>query len=139
VPGMGVEGVIDARRYRLGSAAFVAAWHPSLASDAGAAASGDTMVWLVRDDAPLARFHFRARLRDEARAVADALRAAGLHPHLVSGDRSAAVAEVAAALGIAGAVADASPQDKLDYVRRLQDAGRRVLMVGDGINDAPVL
>src|SRR5690606_28717851 len=74
VPGMGVEGVIDARRYRLGSAAFVAAWHPSLASDAGAAASGDTMVWLVRDDAPLARFHFRDRLRDEARAVADALR-----------------------------------------------------------------
>jgi len=138
-PGLGVEGVIDGRRHRLGSAAFVAAWHPSLANDPGDAACGDTMVWLVRDDAPIARFHFRDRLRDEARAVADALRAAGLQLHLVSGDRRAAVADVADALGIAAAVADASPQDKLGYVRRLQDAGRRVLMVGDGINDAPVL
>ena len=139
VPGLGVEGVIDARRHRLGSAAFVAAWHPSLASDASEPESGDTMVWLVRDDAPIARFHFRDRLRDEARPVMDALRAAGLQAHLVSGDRHATVAEVADALGITGAVADASPQDKLQYVRRLQDAGRRVLMVGDGINDAPVL
>ncbi|MCO5107806.1 MAG: heavy metal translocating P-type ATPase [Burkholderiaceae bacterium] len=145
VPGMGVEGVVDGRRYRLGSAAFVAAWHPALAETAEAAdpadpqAAGDTTVWLVDADAPIARFHFRDRLRDEAREVCETLAAAGLRLHLLSGDRGAAVAQVAGALGIEAAQADASPQLKLEYVRSLQQRGRRVLMVGDGINDAPVL
>jgi Cu2+-exporting ATPase len=142
VPGLGVEGMVDGRRYRLGSAAFVAAWHPALADgeDAGAQpAQADTMVWLVAADAPIARLHFRDRLRDEAHAVVATLRDAGLRLHLVSGDRGAAVAQVAAALGIEAWLADATPQHKLDRVRALQAAGSRVLMVGDGINDAPVL
>ena len=146
VAGLGVEGVVDARRYRLGSAAFVAAWHPSLGNAGDGATTGaysecdgDTLAWLVDAQTPIARLHFRDRLRDEAPAVRDALDAAGLRIHLVSGDRGAAVAQVAEALGIDDAIADASPQRKLDYVRRLQAQGRRVLMVGDGINDAPVL
>src|SRR5690606_7183570 len=102
-------------------------------------AAGDTTVWLVDADAPIARFHFRDRLRDEAREVCETLAAAGLRLHLLSGDRGAAVAQVAGALGIEAAQADASPQLKLEYVRSLQQRGRRVLMVGDGINDAPVL
>ncbi len=141
VPGLGVEGAVEGRRYRLGSAAFIAAWHPALTGneDPGGAAQADTIVWLVARDAPIARLHFRDRLRDEAHEVVAALRAAGLRLHLVSGDRGAAVAQVAAALGIEAWLADTSPQRKLDRVRELQDAGRRVLMVGDGINDAPVL
>ncbi|MCL4185520.1 MAG: cation-translocating P-type ATPase, partial [Burkholderiaceae bacterium] len=140
VPGLGVEGTVSTRRYRLGSAAFVAAWHPTLAGSEGAqTAHADTMVWLVAADAPIARLHFRDRLRDEAHAVVAALRDAGLRLHLVSGDRGAAVAPVAAALGIEAWLADASPQRKLERVRELQAGGRRVLMVGDGINDAPVL
>ena len=140
VPGLGVQGTVGARRYRLGSAAFVAAWHPALAaSESAQTTHADTMVWLVAADAPIARLHFRDHLRDEAHAVVAALRDAGLRLHLVSGDRGAAVAPVAAALGIEAWLADASPQRKLERVRELQAGGRRVLMVGDGINDAPVL
>ncbi len=143
VPGMGVEGVVDGRRYRLGSIAFVADWHPALLhadhGRADPACASDTLVWLARDDAPLARLHFRDRLRDEAQPVCATLVAAGLQLHLLSGDRETAVAQVAAALDIEAALADASPARKLEYVRRLQRQGRRVLMVGDGINDAPVL
>ncbi len=145
VPGLGVEGLLDGRRYRLGSAAFVAAWHPAIeraaapAGDPAPDSSGDTVAWLADADAPIARLHFRDTLRDEARGVCATLAAAGLRLHLLSGDRAAAVAPVAAALGIEAVVADASPQDKLEYVRALQRRGRRVLMVGDGINDAPVL
>ena len=140
VPGLGVEGVVDGLRYRLGAAAFVAAWHPGVAqTGADPTDAGDTLVWLASRDAPVARLHFRDRLRDEARQVCDTLAAAGLRLHLLSGDRDAAVAQVAGALGIESAVADASPARKLEYVRGLQAQGRRVLMVGDGINDAPVL
>ena len=145
VPGMGVEGEVDGRRYRLGSAAFVASWHPALAQRAqplghgDGQPPGDTLVWLVDADAAIARLHFRDRLRDEAREVCDTLSAAGLRLHLLSGDRAAAVARVSEALHIEAAVADASPQRKLEYVRSLQGEGCRVLMVGDGINDAPVL
>jgi len=63
----------------------------------------------------------------------------GLRPHLLSGDHPATVAAVADALGIAERTGDADPAAKLAYVRRLQAEGRRVMMVGDGINDAPVL
>ncbi len=144
IPGRGVEGTVDGRRYRLGSRPFVAEWHAQPAQggvDApdDAIAGGDTLVWLADVDAPLARLHFRDPLREEARALADALRADGLRLHLVSGDRAAAVAPIAAALGIDHATGDAAPQAKLDYVQDLQRAGRRVLMVGDGINAAPVL
>jgi len=136
VPGLGVEGVVGDRRWRLGAAAFVAGWHPSVAD---ASDGGDTVVWLADAEAPIARLHCRDRLREEARTVVEQLGAAGLRLHLLSGDRPAAVAQVAHALGIARSVAGATPQRKLDYVRELQAQGRRVLMVGDGINDAQVV
>jgi Cu2+-exporting ATPase len=62
-----------------------------------------------------------------------------LRLHLVSGDHPAAVAAMAARLGIAGALGGALPQDKFDYVARLQREGRIVAMIGDGLNDAPVV
>ncbi|MGB3937255.1 MAG: HAD-IC family P-type ATPase, partial [Burkholderiales bacterium] len=64
---------------------------------------------------------------------------AGLRLHLLSGDRPAAVAAAAAQFGIAEALGGALPQDKFEYVARLQRGGRVVAMIGDGLNDAPVL
>ena len=87
----------------------------------------------------LALFVFGDEMRSDARAFVAALRRAGKRVHLLSGDRSAAVSPVAAALGIETVNADASPQAKLEYVQALQKQGRVVAMVGDGINDAPVL
>ncbi|MDT3678359.1 MAG: heavy metal translocating P-type ATPase [Burkholderiaceae bacterium] len=147
-PGLGVEAAVDGRRYRLGSARWVAEWHPSLAADeaAGGPESAtspspfpSSTILLVDDRRLLARLHLRDRLRGEAREVVDALAARGLRVHLLSGDRSASAQAIADELAIAHVRAEAAPDDKLEYVRALQREGRRVAMIGDGINDAPVL
>ncbi len=158
-PGLGVEATIDGRRYRLGAQRWVAEWHASLGAadaDAELAVSPSpfplhpslpsplhpsplSIVWLVDDQRPIARLHLRDRLRDEAREVVDALVARGLRVHLLSGDRDASVRAVASELAIEHVRAEAAPDDKLEYVRGLQREGRRVAMIGDGINDAPVL
>jgi len=134
-PGAGVEGEVAGLEHRLGSAAFAAQWAALPQTGHGSASE----VWLVRRGRPVARFELRDTLRADAAAAVDALRAAGLRVHLLSGDHPAAVASVAGDLGIETVRAQAAPQEKLAYVRDLQADGRRVLMVGDGINDAPVL
>lgn len=78
-------------------------------------------------------------LRPEARATVAALAQAGMEIHLLSGDRDAAVQQMARAAGIAHVQGECSPEDKLDALRALQAQGRHVAMVGDGLNDGPVL
>lgn len=87
----------------------------------------------------IARFDWCEDLRADAAGVIARLRSAGIAVELLSGDRADAVARVAARAGIAVARGDCSPQDKLDRMRALQAAGHRVAMVGDGLNDGPVL
>ncbi|WP_192883889.1 HAD-IC family P-type ATPase, partial [Paracidovorax cattleyae] len=89
--------------------------------------------------AEVACFEWREDLRPDAAGVVARLREAGLSVELLSGDRADAVARVAASAGIDVARGDCSPQDKLDRMRALQAAGRHVAMVGDGLNDGPVL
>ncbi|MFM7507118.1 MAG: HAD-IC family P-type ATPase [Rubrivivax sp.] len=93
---------------------------------------------MARDGAR-ACFRITDPLRDDAQATVRALQDAGLRVHLLSGDHPAPATQVAGALGIELLGAQASPADKLQRVRALQTQGRRVLMVGDGVNDAPVL
>ena len=81
----------------------------------------------------------RQRLREDAAAVVAALRQHGLALEILSGDRADAVAPVAQALGIADWRAGVTPAEKIAHIADLQAAGRRVLMVGDGLNDAPAL
>lgn len=136
VPGAGVEGDVDGRRWRLGRAAFAAGGGAAGEED-GEAMLGD--VWLGDGARACARFRIREAERDDARAAVAQLRAQGVRVHLSSGDARAPVQAFAAALGIEDARARQSPEDKLAYARALQDQGRVVAMVGDGLNDAPVL
>ncbi len=136
-PGSGVEGVVDGRRYRLGTPRFVADSDTPPAppqSDDGA-----SWVALAEDGRLVAWFALADTLRPDAAAALAALQQQGLRLHLVSGDAAPAVEAVAKQLGIADWRAGALPEDKLAYVKKLQDEGRIVAMVGDGINDAPVL
>jgi len=87
----------------------------------------------------LARFGLAEELRPEAAALVRGLEQAGVAVQLLSGDREEAVQRVAGNAGIAVARGDCTPQDKLEHLRALQDAGHHVAMVGDGLNDGPVL
>jgi P-type Cu2+ transporter len=96
-------------------------------------------VYLAEEGRWLAAFFIDDPLRPEAADVVHALAARGLRVHLVSGDAPRVVGTLARRLGIESWTGGATPQDKLDYVSRLQSEGRVVAMVGDGLNDAPVL
>lgn len=136
-PGRGVEGTIDGRVYRLGAPAFaVASGLPPTPPEPGGGASwvalaegGELIAWFALADTP----------RADAPVALAALQKQGLRLHLVSGDAAGAVQAIAQQLGIAEWHAGALPEDKLAYVNALQQQGRIVAMVGDGINDAPVL
>lgn len=119
---------------RLGSAVFAGA-EPGTGSHQEVVLTAEC-AGAVRE---LARFELSEQPRMQAAAALAQLRAAGVDVHLLSGDRSAAVAQVATQLGIAQAQGDCTPQDKLAALRALQQRGAQVAMVGDGLNDGPVL
>ncbi|MCK9504928.1 MAG: heavy metal translocating P-type ATPase [Porticoccaceae bacterium] len=140
VVGMGVSGTIEGQRHILGKAEFC---HRELGiplETMAVAESGEGLwLFLANEDGLLASIHLVDELRPGARkAVAD-LAAMNLEVTLLSGDRAATVAAVADSLGIDHWQGGALPEDKLARLRKLQDNGRQVMMVGDGINDVPVL
>lgn len=131
IPGKGLEARTDATVYRLGRARW--------ALFAGAEEQAVEGTVLTADGRLLARFHFEDRLRDGAVWTVAELRRRGFRTVVLSGDRSAAVETTADQLGIADRVAELSPAGKLAYIEALTSRGHRVLMVGDGLNDAPAL
>jgi Cu2+-exporting ATPase len=132
VVGQGVRGSIDGREWRIGNADFVGG---GVATDDSEA----THVFLGVDGNAVAWFELEDELRPDARETVDALRRLGLKAALVSGDNSVTVANTAIELGIDTAHAECLPERKLQVIEDAQAAGERVVMIGDGINDAPVL
>jgi len=129
VPGAGLQATDAAgQAWRLGSARW-----------AGDGASADVGLWLSCDGQVLAEFGLDEVLRPDAAAALQALRDDGLHLTLLSGDTPARAQALAARLGLDDVRAQATPEHKLQAVMQAQGAGRRVAMVGDGVNDAPVL
>ena len=133
VPGAGLLLATPEGEIRLGSRAFTGA-----AADDTAMAAGPEL-WLARPGFDPVRIGFTDTPRPDAAAVVAALKARGMAVSLLSGDRPGAVRAVAEALGIDDWKAAQSPTDKTDALHALTAAGRRVLMVGDGLNDAPAL
>jgi Cu2+-exporting ATPase len=135
--GAGMEGCIDGVRFRIGTAPFVSALTgtPPPERVCGEA----TPVWLGSEAGWIARFELTDALRAEALQVIAALRAPGRRILILSGDEPAAVRAVAARLGVDSAQGALSPEGKHAKVRALQEQGAVVAMVGDGVNDAPVL
>ncbi len=112
---------------------------PSARAHAGDSPAETPELWLARPGHDPVAFRFDERLRSDAAETVARLRALGLGVLLASGDKSAPVRRVAAALGIAEFHAEQTPVDKVALLERLRDQGRRVLMVGDGLNDGPSL
>jgi Cu2+-exporting ATPase len=137
VAGAGVEGEVEGVRYRLGTRSLVAdiaGTAPFMASSRGA-----TPVWLGSPQGWLARLSFADLLRPEAAKVIEALRTAGKNVLILSGDDADTVGEVARRLGVDAYEGGLAPERKHARVRALQEGGAVVAMVGDGVNDAPVL
>ena len=141
--GHGVSAQIDIGGktlvWALGRAGFVAETAGALPPDVSHIAHDGSMVFLGNSEGFQTAFLLEDGIKDGAAGMAAELKKRGMRLHLLSGDRTAAVAHVAAQLGLDEYRAEAAPEDKLAYVEDLQRQGRKVLMVGDGINDAPVL
>lgn len=128
VPGHGVEGVLNGARVRLGRADWV-----------GASPLGKTATYLDPGTGEAVGFAFVDRLREGAETAVAALKSQGKDVILLSGDAPAAVADIAARVGIDAWDAEARPDTKAARVAQLAKSGRKVLMVGDGLNDTAAL
>ena len=141
VPGKGLTAMLDGVDYSLGSPAFlaergVAVPEALLAPLAGA---GKSVVAVSRGPTFLGLVGVADRLRPTSRAAVARLKAQGVEVVMLTGDNAATAAAIAREAGIARFEAEVLPQDKAAAIAKLKAGGRRVGMVGDGINDAPAL
>lgn len=134
LPGRGLTGLVDGKAYRLGSREWC-----SVPDEVGTETHSGPELWLAGDDIAPIRFRFRDTLRSDAGAVVAELRRRRVPVALLSGDRSDVVRDVARALNIGNWQADCRPADKAAWLASQAAQGRKVLMVGDGLNDAPAL
>jgi heavy metal translocating P-type ATPase len=146
-PGQGAEGIVDGRRVAVGSAAWLRARGYEVPDGAVArldaengAGSGKVLVGV--EGRLAAAVILADHLRPDARGLVDGLREAGIsYVAMATGDRAAVAEEIGREVGVDRVYADQTPEEKLELVRSLQSDGllRPVVMVGDGVNDAPAL
>ena len=142
--GLGVEGVVDGHALVVGRPALLADWATYLpaeleAAKAEAEARGRTAIAAAWDGEARAVFVVADTVKPTSAEAIERLKALGLRPVLLTGDNQTTARAVAAEVGIDEVIAEVLPSDKADVIRRLQDEGRVVAMVGDGVNDAPAL
>jgi Cu+-exporting ATPase len=143
VPGRGVGGTVGPHHVLAGTSSFMRDEGVDVSRLApegtAAAARGQTAVFVAVDRRASAVIALADTLRDEAPAVVQRLEQMGLGTVMLSGDRRATALAIAAQAGISRVVADVLPAGKVEAIKQLQGEGHRVVMVGDGINDAPAL
>jgi heavy metal translocating P-type ATPase len=141
-PGQGVSGIVNGRTVTVGSLALVRTQHPKAAAALEQLHSDATglRAYVAAGDDALGVIIFADRIRENLPAMFARLTALGLsRTLLLSGDHTENVAPIAKRVGITEARGDLLPEDKVSVVKQLEGEGRRVLMVGDGTNDAPAL
>jgi P-type Cu+ transporter len=143
VPGQGIDALAPEGRLLLGNGTLMLARGvdvTALAPQAGAlTTTGKTVVYVAVAFRPLGLIAVADTLKPEARGVVAALRARGLAVAMLTGDDRRTAAAIAREAGIEAVMAEILPEDKAREVARLREQGRRVAMIGDGINDAPAL
>jgi len=143
-PGLGVQGTVDGHAVVVGRPQLLADWSVRVPDDLvyaveSARARGATAVVVAWDGTARGVVAVADTVKDSSAEAVARLRRLGLEPVLLTGDHEAPAHEVARQVGIEEVIADVLPQDKVDVVKRLQEQGRTVAMVGDGVNDAAAL
>ncbi|WP_373975271.1 heavy metal translocating P-type ATPase [Chitinibacter sp. SCUT-21] len=142
VAGQGVQGLVDGKQIKIGRPNWVASENELLAQQNTIAEylrEGNTVIALAIDTQPAALFVLQDQIRPSSCAAIKSLQNAGISVLMLTGDNEASAARVASELGIQNYQAQCTPSDKYQQLLALQQAGKKVAMVGDGINDAPAL
>ncbi|MCK2214342.1 heavy metal translocating P-type ATPase [Actinomadura sp. ATCC 31491] len=144
VEGLGVQGIVDGHAVLVGRPRLLAEWPQHLPADLAAKleeeqAKGRTVVAVGWDGKARALLVVADVVKPTSKEAIAQLRALGLTPVLLTGDNEAVARTVAAEVGIDEVIAEVLPADKVDVVKRLQNEGKVVAMVGDGVNDAAAL
>jgi Cu2+-exporting ATPase len=144
LPGRGITATIDGVTYELGGPALLAERSatvepPLVDTVSEAKRNGRAVIYLLRGGKVLAALAVADAIRSESRAAIDALHQLGVRVTMMTGDAKEVAAAVAAELGIDDVLAQVLPEDKARHIREIQTSGRRVAMIGDGVNDAPAL
>jgi Cu2+-exporting ATPase len=140
VLGRGIEGYLAGERYRIGTAQYIVEIAGALTQEKTINGKGQgSYIYLGKDNDWLARFEIKDEIRPEAIQAIHEIKNMGIKVTLLSGDRQAVVDDVASTLGIQDALGELLPEQKLQYLQRAQQQKHIVAMVGDGVNDAPVL
>ena len=139
LPGIGVTGILDGHKIQVSRVALSCLPKSITRAVTERYVRGETVVVIERDGDIVGAIAVTTPLRPEARPAVAHLRALGLSSSILSGDSDPAVQSVAAELGITSARSNLSPADKVEALSSMRDGHRQLLMVGDGINDAPAL
>ena len=140
LPGMGVSGMIDGIRYYGGNARLMEQKGISVPKYESFANNGKTPLYFACEDGRyLGAICAADVLRPDSVSAVETMAKMGLHVVMLTGDNEKTAHAIASAAGITHVVSDVLPADKAGVIKRLQDEGHKVLMVGDGINDAPAL
>ena len=144
ITGKGVKGRAQGRTYLAGNRKLLEENHiaipPSLQEEATRLTSeAQTVIWFADEENVLAIAGITDRIKETSIRAVSELHAAGIEVHMLTGDNEATAREIARKAGIAHYQASVLPQDKAAFVSRLQAEGRKVAMVGDGINDSAAL
>jgi len=139
-PGRGIAATIDGQSYRLGSAH----WMTELGLDSSSVATDPSLsyagkIYLADEKEIIAVFYVADTIKEEAKAMVQALKIKGIRSYMMSGDNPETAKAIADLCGIEDVMANVLPADKAGKVAELQKQGRVVAMIGDGINDAPAL
>ncbi|ONM49146.1 heavy metal translocating P-type ATPase [Nocardia donostiensis] len=144
IEGLGVQGVVDGHAVIVGRARLLADWSQHLDADleramASAEAEGKTAVAISWDGKARGVLVVADAVKPTSAEAITQLRTLGLTPIMLTGDNAAAARAIGDQVGIDEVIAEVLPQDKVDTVKRLQDEGKVVAMIGDGVNDAAAL